>query len=84
MRLFLMLCSEIPERVQPDNLYVALEHKTAVHLCPCGCGKEVVTPLKDGGWEFDWGEMGATLRPSILNTWCKSHYYITNDVIEWL
>jgi hypothetical protein len=31
----------------PGVIYISERYATAVHLCCCGCGYEVVTPLKD-------------------------------------
>ena len=74
-----------PERLRPGVLYVSEEYGTALHLCACGCGGEVVTPLRPkatAGWTLD----GATLRPCIGNqAWaCRSHYYVTDGRVEWL
>ena len=35
----------IPERLEEGVLYVSILYATAMHLCACGCGREVVTPL---------------------------------------
>ena len=82
----------IPEEKQEGILYISLTHKVAVHLCACGCKEKVVTPLdKEYGWTLSdnkkclWGNK-IILRPSIgnFNIKCKSHYYITENKIEWL
>jgi hypothetical protein len=38
----------IPDKLEDGILYVSMHYATAVHLCLCGCGKEVVEqpPLK--------------------------------------
>lgn len=71
----------IPERpIQPGTLYVSERYQTAIHLCACGCGNEVVTPLSRDGWSLD----GNTLRPSVLNRQCQSHYLIADGNVTWL
>ena len=40
----------IPERLDELTVYVSIPYATVVHLCPSGCGSEVVTPLG----RFDW------------------------------
>ncbi len=75
----------VPEILHPGVLYVSADFGVAVHLCACGCGGEVVTPLRPqspNGWTLD----GTTLRPCIGNqSWaCGSHYYVTKGRIQWL
>ena len=56
-----------------------------MHLCCCGCGKEVVTPLGPAEWSIRRSGNVVSLRPSIGN-WdypCRSHYFIINNRIEW-
>ncbi len=68
-------------------MYVSREYKTAIHLCACGCGNEVVTPFGSvHGWEFRKNGTKVTLHPSILNTNCpnKAHYFIQNNEILWV
>lgn len=83
-RLEAIFVNDIPEVLERGRLYVSLEHATALHLCPCGCGSEIVTPLGPTDWRliFD-GKI--SLSPSIGN-WalsCRSHYWITREQVEW-
>lgn len=75
----------IPVDLDNGKLYVSLKYCTAVHLCACGCGEKVVTPLRPDGWKL-YFDGTVTLRPSIGNFefQCQSHYYITENMIEWL
>lgn len=75
----------MPSSLQEGKLYVSMLYSTCVHLCPCGCGEEVVTPLNSHGWILYFNGK-ITLRPSIGNydLPCKSHYFITDNRIEWL
>jgi hypothetical protein len=75
----------VPEPCNKGVLYISISFNTAIHLCACGCGMEVVTPLKKDGWRFTYDGDTVTLRPSIGN-WelpCRSHYFITDNKIEW-
>ena len=36
----------IPEELEPGFLYVSIRFRTAQHLCACGCGSRIVTPIK--------------------------------------
>lgn len=74
----------IPNQIEQDILYISVEYKTAVHLCVCGCGNKVVTPLSPTDWELRFNGKTVSLSPSIGN-WnfeCKSHYFITRNKIR--
>lgn len=75
----------IPERPKEGVLYVSRRYHTASHLCCCGCGLEVVTPLNDAKWKVSERGGAVWLRPSIGN-WsfpCQSHYWIEDGRIRW-
>lgn len=75
----------IPERLGAGKLYVSRRYSTASHLCCCGCGLKVVTPLKRGFWQLTEHNKAVTLYPSIGN-WsfpCQSHYWIIGGRVEW-
>lgn len=75
----------IPNVLENGVLYVSRKYKTASHLCCCGCGNKVVTPLKPGGWELTVRRKGVSLYPSI-GSWslpCRSHYWIRGNRVEW-
>jgi hypothetical protein len=75
----------LPEALRPSVLYVTADGDVAGHLCACGCGREVITPLSPTDWSIDFGQQGATLMPSIGN-WafpCRSHYFIENGAVWW-
>jgi len=75
----------IPEELEGDILYISLEFKTAIHLCPCGCGNQVVTPFSPTDWKLIFDGEPVSFYPSI-GSWtlpCKSHYWIRNNQIEW-
>lgn len=76
----------IPSQLAPDLLYVSIEFATASHLCMCGCGHEVVTPISPTDWTLAYDGAAVSLRPSIGN-WsyaCQSHYFITQNRVRWV
>ena len=72
----------VPEKLEEGKLYLSLKYKTAIHLCACGCGHRVVTPLNRNGWKITFE---ATLTPSIGNFEypCHSHYWIRHNKVVW-
>jgi len=75
----------VPEKMKEGILYISLPFSTAMHLCPCGCGNEVVTKLSPERWKLTFDGETVSLYPSIGN-WsfeCKSHYWIINNKIEF-
>jgi hypothetical protein len=75
----------LPKQLSEGILYVSSEYAVAGHLCGCGCGTKVITPLGHAEWTFLEREGRPTLRPSIGN-WqipCRSHYFITDGQVEF-
>jgi hypothetical protein len=73
----------MPTKLEPGILYVAEEFKAAAHLCACGCGSIVRTPLNR--WTLVETEHGPSLHPSVGN-WeeqCQSHYWIDGGKVRW-
>ncbi len=75
----------VPEDLEPGKLYVSTRFRTASHLCACGCGNKVVTPLKPAKWHITVEDGLVSLSPSI-GSWqlpCKSHYWIRENKVLW-
>src|SRR5437870_5233775 len=75
----------IPDNLEEGVLYISIPYSTASHKCACGCGEEVVTPIKPTDWTVTWNGETVTLKPSIGN-WgqsCQSHYWIVENRIVW-
>lgn len=75
----------IPKDLEPGVLYISEEFGAAAHLCACGCGAKIRTPLGPTEWSFTETPSGPTLSPSIGN-WqqpCQSHYFIRNGQVVW-
>jgi hypothetical protein len=84
-RIKLLKVHYLPKELEEGFLYVSIEFGVAGHLCPCGCKNKIITPLDSTEWTFKEVNNKPTLFPSIGN-WqlpCKSHYWITDGVIEW-
>jgi hypothetical protein len=85
MKLTHRFVEKIPEALETGVVYVSLKYGVVTHLCPCGCGNEVVTNLSPNGWSLIYDGQTVSLHPSIGN-WnfkCRSHYWIRKDRIEW-
>lgn len=75
----------MPSTMKEGIVYISNKYKTAMHLCPCGCGNKVATPLKQGGWEVSVIGGLVSLNPSVSNSSfpCRSHYFISNGSVRW-
>jgi Family of unknown function (DUF6527) len=75
----------IPKELDEGIIYVSQRFKTASHLCCCGCGQKVVTPLNPAKWRLTTHGSAVSLDPSIgLGTLpCRSHYWIRQSRIDW-
>lgn len=76
----------MPKELEPGILYVAEEFGAAAHLCACGCGEKIRTPLGATEWSLDVTPDGRpSLLPSVGN-WqkpCQSHYWIDRGEVLW-
>lgn len=75
----------IPTVLAEGHLYVSIPYRTAIHLCACGCGNKVVTPIRPARWQLYFDGESVSLAPSVGN-WqfkCRSHYVIKNDRVLW-
>ena len=75
----------VPRQLKDRHLYVSLRYRTVTHLCACGCGVEVNTPLHPTGWAITYDGVTVSLWPSVGN-WsepCRSHYLIEQNIVRW-
>jgi Family of unknown function (DUF6527) len=75
----------VPKELEPGFLYVSKEFGIAGHMCPCGCGNKIITPIGPTDWSLTIKKSKPTLYPSIGN-WqipCRSHYWIKDGSIQW-
>lgn len=73
------------KELEPGILYVSEEFGIAIHLCPCGCGSKIKTPLGPTEWSVRETKGGPSLLPSVGN-WqekCQSRYLITRGEVIW-
>jgi hypothetical protein len=85
MKIRLQRVHYMPKVLEQGVLYVSEEFGAVAHLCACGCGSKVRTPLGPTDWSLDETVNGPTLYPSIGN-WhlpCQSHYLITEGQVVW-
>ena len=85
MKIRLQRVHHMPKDLEPGVLYVSEQFGAVAHLCACGCGSKIRTPLGPTEWSVEETDDGPTLRPSVGN-WqqaCQSHYLITRGEIIW-
>lgn len=75
----------IPADKKEGVLYVSMLYALVIHLCPCGCGNQAVTPIGPDDWTMTIDDNSAiTLSPSLANRFpCKSHYFIRQNNVVW-
>jgi hypothetical protein len=75
----------LPDELKPGMLYISVDFATCEHLCFCGCGSKVVTPLSPADWKLTYDGETVSLSPSVGN-WsfdCRSHYVIRANQVRW-
>lgn len=75
----------MPKEFEAGVLYVSEGFSIAIHLCACGCGSKVRTPLGPTEWSVKETPHGPSLFPSVGN-WqlpCQSHYWICRGEVKW-
>lgn len=85
MKFELQRVQYMPKELKPGVFYVSEEFGAAAHLCACGCGSKIRTPLGPTEWALEETDSGPTLDPSVGN-WqqaCQSHYWIYRGEIIW-
>jgi hypothetical protein len=80
------LVQEVPAQLDPGKLYISIEYGSINHLCACGCGHEVVTPLHPARWAIYYNGDTISLWPSVgsVGLPCRSHYVIECNRVVWL
>lgn len=75
----------VPKVLEYCVIYISKKYRTASHLCCCGCGTKIVTPLRETEYSLVERAGSVSLFPSIGN-WnypCQSHYWIRANRIVW-
>ncbi len=76
---------QIPRQLEEGVLYVSEPFSFSAHLCACGCGSKVDTPIGPTDWKLSVHNDVVSLYPSIGN-WsfaCRSHYFIERGKVKW-
>ena len=71
--------------LKPGVLNVSAQLGAVAHLCACGCGSKVRTPLRPTEWSVEETDVGPTLRASV-GIWhqaCQSHYLMYRGEVIW-
>ncbi len=81
-----LFVEQFPDEFESEILYVSMQYAICGHLCACGCGERVITPLSPTQWKLVYNGESVTLYPSIGNYAfaCQSHYFLTNGKIVWV
>ena len=53
----------VPAELEEGVVYVSTTYATVVHLCACGCGTKVVTPLSPAEWTVSFDGESISLSP---------------------
>ena len=82
----LQVVHRVPENLHQSILYVSFDCNVVIHLCACGCGEKVVTPIAPNFWAVKYNGETVSLSPSIGNFQfsCKSHYWIRENKVVWV
>lgn len=75
----------VPDGLEEGVLYVSIAFRTTLHLCCCGCGNQVVMPLRPTAWSMSYDGETISMSPSVGN-WsfpCRSHYWIGHGLVHW-
>lgn len=75
----------MPAPLEAGKLYIAPKFRAAMHLCACGCGVPISTPLHPTGWRISYDGVKLSMSPSVGN-WgeeCQSHYWIEDNRVMW-
>ena len=80
-----LFVDEMPEQLEAGKLYISIAFGSINHLCACGCGNEVVTPLHPARWAMLYDGDTVTLRPSVgsFGLTCRPHYVIHHNRVVW-
>lgn len=75
----------IPAQLEEGKLYISMEYGSINHLCACGCGNEVITPLHPARWGVFYDGDAVSIWPSVgsFDLPCRSHYVIERNRVVW-
>ena len=53
----------VPSEIEEGVIYISTSVNTAIHLCPCGCKTEIVTPIDTSEWIVTYDGETISLHP---------------------
>lgn len=72
----------MPDEFKQGVLYISMRGKIVIHLCACGCGEKVVTPISPDDWKLTFDGETISLYPSIGNWDFLADHTILFGIIE--
>jgi len=70
--------------MEAEKVYMAENKTQATHLCPCGCGTEILTPLGRGGYRaLENSDESLTISPQIEHSPCSNNYKLYKGYVIW-
>ena len=70
--------------MEEEKVYITNNRTQATHLCPCGCGTEILTPFGRGGYRLlENKDNSLTLSPQIEHSPCSNSYKVYKNYIVW-
>jgi len=74
--------------MEDGKVYISNRHQTSAHKCACGCGELTIMPFGNKGkwWTLTNNNGKITFTPSVGNMQfpCRSHYFITNNKVNFV
>ena len=72
------------KKIEEGRIVLNTDAGYARFFCPCGCRSPISLPLHElerpGKWKASFSEsFGLTIHPSIKNSPCGHHFFITNS-----
>ncbi len=79
----------MPEKLDPDTIYISDEYQSCQFICPCGCNQRTHIPFIRKGtrgeshlWTLSDSD-GITLKPSLRQMTCKAHFFLNNSKVTY-
>lgn len=75
----------IPDALENGVVYISIPYRAVIHLCCCGCGEKISTPLSPAQWSVAYDGERISLCPSVGSGSlpCNSHYVISRNEVRW-
>lgn len=77
------MCDNVPVNMDEGTIYLTFALDWTGHLCPCGCGRQMIIPLDDMRKVTIHDDGTVTFFPSFKNYKCWSQYVIDHGEVSW-